>query len=310
MDDDLVRNLMGVSGESAEWMKHPYHAFAAQAGYFDKTCRIANQMSTAVKILQSTALLKGRPAVDVVVEGRTYLLTETEESELRDAIQGWMDATTPEERAIYIKKLAVFFFGFRIPIVRDPELQQKLWDLFPYIEGVWVGTNPLQNNLPKRQNSVGTIWLPSSGEAANMVDSIKSHIQFFEPQVVRLLGNYYGVGKLAEVNIRFPHVTKCVASGQFVDRLLLQFDPELVRQCLPNLKEIDVAFLPKEPLSEAQIEEMINKLEIYGKSVNLIIHRYDVDGNEIAYVHEYRLNPQGKLVLTNRRKAIGAEYLY
>jgi hypothetical protein len=314
-DDDLVRNLMGVSGESIGWTKHPYHAFAALYGkvkkenHFKNICRIAREMSTAEQIRRSNDLRNGDCRIrDTMLIGEPYLLPEAEEVELREIIQGWEDAKTPEERKPLIQKLAGFYEHDRIPIVRDPVLQQKLWYLFPYI-GVVQVWGCLPPGVPKTPNGVDMMVI-------SLLTSIDTDTipcdQCFNPKAIALYHHHHHVSELVEAGIQFEHANTLVIDGYGIDNPLLGCSPDIVERCFPNLEVIYVVPPLVNPSSEAQLEEMLNKLKVYGKIVNIIVPQpqHDVGYNVIAYVHEYRLDDQGNLVLKETREARGSEHLY
>jgi serine/threonine protein kinase len=306
-DDDLVRNLMGVAKESIEQMDHLHRTYAAQAGkeaYLNNIFRIACEMSTDDQIRRSKDLLNGKPARDVLVDGWPHRLTPQQQEHVLAVIRGWAKAKTPKERAVYIDQLAEFYADNQIPIVENPVLQRALWDLCPQVGRVGTG-DYLLSDASKIPNGVDVVVI--SGLFAS-IDTIKLYNAYFNPKAIDLCD--HDVSELVRAGIQFEHANALVIEYDMLE-LLLGSSLGEVKQCFPNLKVIDVVIPLRYPPSEDEIQDMLNELKTYGKPVNLIISQHDaVNGRKIVYVHEYSLDPQGNLVLTKRRKAIGVEHLY
>jgi hypothetical protein len=184
-------------------------------------------------------------------------------------------------------------------------LQQKLWYLFPYIGRVHAtGKVRLHGQLT---NGVQRAVVYCHGDV-DKIKNVQSQLLFLKPKEVYLEQTCapeslmdQGVLALSNEDVVFSS-TELIAVESYNIGLL--HAPGVVEKCFPNLKIIQITFNYSTP-SDVEIQETLNKLKDYGKTVKLIIR--DTDGNEIVRV--YTPNEQGGLVLKETRDATGWELL-
>jgi serine/threonine protein kinase len=282
--DQNIRNLMGVSGESREWMDHPHHAFATRGGkkaYRDKTY----WTDTNQQILQSVDLLNGHPADDVVLNTIVHIHVARKEYEdkLRETIQGWKNATTPAERKPFIKELPCMPV-----IVRNPDLQRDVAHMFPHVGYAWLplydhpdvvdivrsGQIDELTRYPDVYQITVDVWQNITEGDAGIIVKLLTWLQ---PESMRLVGLVSIMAALYDAGLVLDRVGTLVVFEAGIP-LLLPVD--VVKQCFPKLKEVTI-IIDEEHSTNPTIHAILDNFKGFGVTVNIQVGRWG--GQETVY---------------------------
>jgi hypothetical protein len=265
MYPEAVRKLVGISGESVEWViKHPYYVFAAQAGQERYSERVSSEY-TDKQILTSIELLNGNLAYDVFAEGCPFFITAQEELELEEIRQLWRQAKTikdlnkrkefitsqkilPRLAELFLDRTKWSLGNPRTPLVRNPDLQQWLWETFPlwkmnlYATDVAKIIVPINNPSP---NNNLTVVLHGTQYGHEYTYKIKELFAWAPPKTISIkcpLADCFSSIKRLEEEGLVSNQTTTLVVPESVDNTPQSVSVGALKACFPNLKVIVVTF--------------------------------------------------------------------